>query len=102
MDWLRLAVGQPLLRLWLLNSPQPCLKHYRRAGSATGIRLVSGVQLFTDGGEEDIPELKFPAVAALTPSILVRIQVPQPYTSLKFACISSFRGSRRSPNISGR
>jgi hypothetical protein len=27
MDRVRLAVGQRLLRLWLLNSPQPCLKH---------------------------------------------------------------------------
>jgi hypothetical protein len=28
------------------------------------IRLVSGIQLFTDGGEEDIPDMKLPDVAA--------------------------------------
>src|SRR5580704_18815097 len=36
----------------------------------------------------------------LTPLIMVRIQVPQPYTSLIRPCIFSFRGLRNSPDTS--
>ena len=38
----------------------------------------------------------------LTPSILVRIQVPQPCTSLIWRRIFSFRSRRKSPNTSAR
>jgi hypothetical protein len=36
----------------------------------------------------------------LTPSILVRIQVPQPHTPLIWTCIFSFRSRQKSPENS--